>query len=83
MIKAWHVHIIITLLITSFGAKHRDLQCDNFTHLLIVKDLERDLVLVRVRDRFRGVLDLGVRDLGVLVLDRVLDLVLDLDRERV
>jgi hypothetical protein len=55
----------------------------NFTYLLIVNDLERDLVLVRVLDRFRGVLDLGVRDLGVLDLDRVTDLVLDLDRERV
>ena len=52
-------------------------------YLLIVKDLERDLVLVRVRDLFRGVLDLGVRDLGLLVLERVLDLVLDLERERV
>lgn len=83
MTKAWHIHSITTLLITSFVAKDRDLRFDNFTHLLIVKDLERDLVLVRVRDRFRGVLDLGVRDLGVLVLDRVLDLVLDLDRERV
>lgn len=83
MTNARHIHSIVLQCITSFPVKQRPLKFHNFTYLLIVKDLERDLVLVRVRDRFRGVLDLGVRDLGVLVLDRVIDLVLDLDRERV